>query len=91
MKNIRVRVCDSRFALGVKSDSLIPRVGVREAYAGNWSQELFRSRENLLPDRFRRGDFLREIACSGLWERLMVNIGIVLVFAAFYWRFLKNP
>ena len=26
-----------------------------------------------------------------LWERLTVNIGIVLVFAAFYWRFLKHP
>lgn len=25
-----------------------------------------------------------------LWERLMVNIGIVLVFVAFYLRFLKN-
>ena len=25
------------------------------------------------------------------WERLIVNIGIVLVFAAFYWRFLKPP
>ena len=25
------------------------------------------------------------------WERLMVNIGIVLVFLAFYLRFLKNP
>jgi hypothetical protein len=25
------------------------------------------------------------------WERLMVNVGIVLVFAAFYFRFLKNP
>jgi len=25
------------------------------------------------------------------WERLMVNIGIVLVFTAFYFRFLKNP
>ena len=24
------------------------------------------------------------------WERLLVNIGIVLVFAAFYLRFLKN-
>jgi hypothetical protein len=24
------------------------------------------------------------------WERLTVNIGIVLVFAAFYWRFLKH-
>jgi preprotein translocase subunit SecE len=24
------------------------------------------------------------------WERLMVNIGIVLVFAAFYFRFLKS-
>ena len=23
--------------------------------------------------------------------RLIVNIGIVLVFAAFYWRFLKHP
>jgi hypothetical protein len=26
-----------------------------------------------------------------LWERLTVNVGIVLVFAAFYWRFLKRP
>jgi uncharacterized membrane protein len=26
-----------------------------------------------------------------LWERLMVNIGIVLVFAAFYLRFTTNP
>jgi hypothetical protein len=25
------------------------------------------------------------------WARLIVNTGIVLVFAAFYWRFLKNP
>jgi hypothetical protein len=25
------------------------------------------------------------------WERLMVNLGIVLVFAAFYLRFLKRP
>ena len=25
------------------------------------------------------------------WERLMVNAGIVLVFAAFYLRFLKQP
>jgi uncharacterized membrane protein YfcA len=25
------------------------------------------------------------------WPRLLVNIGIVLVFLAFYWRFLKNP
>lgn len=25
------------------------------------------------------------------WERLMVNVGIVLVFAAFYLRFLKGP
>lgn len=25
------------------------------------------------------------------WERLMVNIGIVLVFTAFYLRFLKRP
>ena len=25
------------------------------------------------------------------WARLMVNIGIVLVFAAFYFRFLKRP
>jgi Mn2+/Fe2+ NRAMP family transporter len=25
------------------------------------------------------------------WERLTVNIGIILVFAAFYLRFLKNP
>jgi hypothetical protein len=28
---------------------------------------------------------------NGFWERLMVNIGIVLVFAAFYLRFLKRP
>jgi hypothetical protein len=26
-----------------------------------------------------------------LWYRLIVNIGIVLVFAAFYFRFLKRP
>ncbi len=26
-----------------------------------------------------------------LWERLTVNIGIVLVFAAFYFRFLRRP
>ena len=25
------------------------------------------------------------------WERLTANIGIILVFAAFYFRFLKNP
>lgn len=25
------------------------------------------------------------------WERLIVNIGIVVVFAAFYLRFLRNP
>jgi len=25
------------------------------------------------------------------WERLIVNVGIVLVFAAFYLRFLKRP
>lgn len=24
------------------------------------------------------------------WVRLMVNIGIVLVFAGFYWKFLKH-
>ncbi len=26
-----------------------------------------------------------------LWERLAVNIGIVLVFAAFYFRFIRRP
>jgi hypothetical protein len=26
-----------------------------------------------------------------LWERLIVNVGIDLVFAAFYLRFLKRP
>ena len=26
-----------------------------------------------------------------IWERLIVNIGIVLVFAAFYFRFLRYP
>ena len=25
------------------------------------------------------------------WERLLVNIGMVLVFAAFYFRFLRRP
>jgi len=25
------------------------------------------------------------------WERLMVNVGIVVVFAAFYFRFVKHP
>ena len=28
---------------------------------------------------------------SRFWERLMFNIGTVLVFAAFYLRFLKSP
>ena len=28
---------------------------------------------------------------SRFWERLIANIGIVLVFAAFYLRFLKRP
>jgi len=28
---------------------------------------------------------------SRFWERLTANIGIVLVFAAFYWRFLRRP
>lgn len=26
-----------------------------------------------------------------LWERLLVNVGIVLVFGAFYLRFVKRP
>ena len=26
-----------------------------------------------------------------IWERLIANIGIVLVFLAFYFRFLKKP
>jgi hypothetical protein len=26
-----------------------------------------------------------------LWARLLVNVGIVLVFLAFYFRFLKRP
>jgi len=26
-----------------------------------------------------------------IWQRLMVNVGIVLVFAAFYLRFLRHP
>jgi membrane protein implicated in regulation of membrane protease activity len=25
------------------------------------------------------------------WARLLANVGIVLVFLAFYWRFLKRP
>jgi hypothetical protein len=28
---------------------------------------------------------------SRFWERLIVNIGIVLVFGAFYLRFLRSP
>jgi hypothetical protein len=28
---------------------------------------------------------------NNFWQRLMVNIGIVLVFSAFYFRFLKRP
>ena len=28
---------------------------------------------------------------SRIWERLAVNIGLVLVFAAFYFRFLGRP
>jgi hypothetical protein len=28
---------------------------------------------------------------SRLWERLAANIGVVLVFAAFYFRFLRRP
>jgi hypothetical protein len=28
---------------------------------------------------------------SHFWERLIVNVGVVLVFAAFYFRFLKGP
>jgi hypothetical protein len=28
---------------------------------------------------------------SHFWERLIANVGIVLVFAAFYFRFLKGP
>lgn len=26
-----------------------------------------------------------------LWERLAANIGVVLLFVAFYWRFLRRP
>jgi hypothetical protein len=26
-----------------------------------------------------------------LWERLIVNVGIVLIFVAFYFRFLRHP
>ena len=26
-----------------------------------------------------------------IWERLALNVGIVLVFAAFYFRFLRQP
>jgi hypothetical protein len=34
-------------------------------------------------------DFL--VFRNRFWERLLVNIGIVLVFLAFYLRFLKRP
>ncbi|HZC38670.1 MAG TPA: hypothetical protein VE221_08350 [Sphingomicrobium sp.] len=27
---------------------------------------------------------------SRFWERLIANVGIVLVFAAFYWRFFRR-
>ena len=33
--------------------------------------------------------FFRQRAWT--WERLMANVGIVLVFGAFYLRFLKRP
>lgn len=36
-------------------------------------------------------DFLFFKGRDRFWERLMVNIGIVLIFAAFYFRFLKRP
>lgn len=36
-------------------------------------------------------DFLFFRGRLRFWERLMLNIGIVLVFAAFYLRFLKRP
>jgi hypothetical protein len=26
-----------------------------------------------------------------VWERLMANVGIVLIFAAFYFRYVKRP
>jgi hypothetical protein len=26
-----------------------------------------------------------------MWERLIVNIGVVVLFAAFYWKFLTRP
>jgi hypothetical protein len=28
---------------------------------------------------------------NAFWERLAANIGIVLIFAAFYFRFVKHP
>jgi hypothetical protein len=28
---------------------------------------------------------------NNFWPRLLVNVGIVLVFVGFYWRFLKHP
>ena len=34
-------------------------------------------------------DFL--VFRNHFWERLTVNVGIILVFAAFYFRFLKRP
>ena len=34
-------------------------------------------------------DFL--IFKGHFWERLLANVGIVLVFAAFYLRFMKSP
>ena len=36
-------------------------------------------------------DFLFFKDRDRVWERLMVNVGIVLIFAAFYFRFLKRP
>ncbi len=36
-------------------------------------------------------DFLFFRSRFRFWERLMANIGIVLVFAAFYLRFLRRP
>jgi len=33
----------------------------------------------------------RDAGKRGLWARLLVNVAIVLVFAALYLRFLKRP
>jgi len=42
-------------------------------------------------DSYQSDREFNEVADDRFWERLMVNGGIVLVFAAFYLRFFRRP